>query len=90
LEEFIQLKTNEPDVINKDKFIHIKVNYLSSCFGAALPLLNQCIGKNGLSIRDELSKIDSDEVLFLLESKKLNDFTLPIPKELFKMVNFIL
>lgn len=98
LEEFIQIKTNEPyqvkanetELVTQGKVIHVKCNYLPSCFGAALSLLNQCVGANGMSLRDELSKIESDDLLLLLESKRLNEFTLPVPKELYRMVNFIL
>eukprot|EP00347_Sterkiella_histriomuscorum_P006556 403352324 len=63
LEEFIQLKTNEPD---------------------------NCVGKDNKSVRDELSQIKFEDVLLLMDTTKLNDFSLPIPKELHKMVNYIL
>jgi len=90
LDEYIQIKTNEPDIMNNEKIIHIKCNYLSSCFGAALSLLNQCVGKDGKSIRKELAKIQSEERLLLIESKKLNDFTLPVPKELHALISFLM
>ena len=89
LEEWISIKTNEPEPNNR-RDISIKVAYLPSCFGAALPILNQCVGKDGLSIREELALISFEDILILMESKSLNNFTLPVPKELHKMVNYIL
>ena len=41
LEEFVRIQTNETvDSNSKQEEIHVKCNYLKSCFGAALPILN--------------------------------------------------
>jgi len=52
--------------------------------------LNQCVGLKNASIRDELQPLTFEDVFLLLESRRLNDFTLPVPKELYKIVNFLL
>jgi hypothetical protein len=41
-------------------------------------------------VREELTDLSFNEIIALLETRRLNDFTLPIPKELHKMLNFIL
>lgn len=89
LQEWLEIRTNEPEHNNSQELL-IKLDYLPSCFGAALTILNQCVGKEGLSIREELQAISFEDILLLMESKTLNEFTLPVPKELHKMVNFIL
>lgn len=43
LEELVKIKTNEPSPNNEHQ-INVICNYLKSCFGAALPILNQCLG----------------------------------------------
>ncbi|CDW83152.1 inositol polyphosphate 5-phosphatase ocrl-1 isoform x2 [Stylonychia lemnae] len=90
LEEFIQIKTNEPDVLTKNQVIHVQCKYLSSCFGAALSILNQCTGKDNLSIRDELQQINFEDVFLCMQSRRLNQFTLPLPKELHRLATYIL
>jgi len=88
-EESVMISTNESEAGRIHK-VKIKCEYLRSCFGAALPILNQCTGVNFPNIREELQNLPSDMIIDLLETRKLNNFTLPIPKELYKLVNYIL
>lgn len=41
-------------------------------------------------MRDELSLLTFEDVLLLLENKIVSDSSLPIPKELYKLANYIL
>jgi hypothetical protein len=43
-----------------------------------------------MSIREELQRTSFEEIMLLMESRRLNDFTLPVPKEMHKMINYIL
>lgn len=88
MEEMFKIKTNEP---NKE-LVDFKVTckYLRSIFGAALSILNQCTGQSYRSVRDELQSLEFEDILLLLESRRLNDFTLPIPKELQKLCTHIM
>lgn len=89
LEEFVKISTNEPEPNNKYD-IYVGCNYLRSCFGAALSILNQCTGTKYKSIREELQNLTFDEILLYIENRRLNDFTLPVPKELHTLLDFIL
>jgi hypothetical protein len=42
------------------------------------------------SAREELQPLSFEDILLMLESRRLNSYTLPIPKELHKLTNFIL
>jgi len=42
------------------------------------------------SVRDELQPLSYDEIFLYMENRKLNAFTLPVPKELHKILNYIL
>jgi hypothetical protein len=55
-------------------------------------ILNQCTGgRDGKqSVREILQELSYEEMAQLFESTKLSTFTLPIPRELHKMVNFII
>jgi len=50
-------------------------------------ILNQCTGK---SIRDELQALSNEEITTIIETRRLSGFSLPVPKELHKMINFII
>ena len=87
LAEFIRVQTNEPEPNNKH-IVTVKCQYQRSCFGAALCILNQCVGTQ--CIRTELQLLAFEEIFLLMESRQMNEFTLPVPKEMHKMLNFIL
>ena len=89
LSEFIKISTNEPEPNNK-RVVQIRCNYLRSCFGASLSILNQCVGLNNQSVRYELQNLGFEDIFLLMESRRLNNFTLPIPKELHKIMNFLM
>ena len=41
-------------------------------------------------MREELQSLTFEDIFLLIESRKLNEFVLPVPKELHKLVNYIL
>lgn len=84
--ETVTMTTNEPEA--PIRTLNVTCEYLRSCFGAPLSLLNQCVGPQ--SAREELQPLGFEDILLMLESRRLNAYTLPVPKELHKLANFIL